>query len=283
MKKATFIAVMATAVVMLTGCSGKTPGQVQQDAEKQNSDVIIEQYGELLQNEKDLKAKDDEITKLKKQIEESEAADAEQVESESDTIKDLTEENEDLKERIEELEKTGEQSKQIESKNEKIKALTKENEDLKKQVEELKASAKQEIAEKTNSSATMKNDETAKVPLIPKDKEKIRVSALYHDNEIPLNVATEGNRSESINKANVITVKDANGKDVKDRDLSIVIDGVSVSNVYVVDKEFKEVEDLSYDSVDNTYSAYYYMPRGGQYTFLIQTTNGNHYYVSVVY
>lgn len=113
MKKTTFIAVMATAVVMLTGCGVKTPGQVQQDAEKHNSDVIIQQYEELLQNEKDLNAKDDEIAELKKRVEELEAAKAEQVESENDIIKDLTEENESLKERIEELDKTGEQSKQI--------------------------------------------------------------------------------------------------------------------------------------------------------------------------
>lgn len=283
MKKTTFIAVMATAVVMLTGCGVKTPGQVQQDAEKHNSDVIIQQYEDLLQKERDLNAKDDEIAELKKRVEELEAAKAEQVESENDIIKDLTEENESLKERIEELDKTGEQSKQIESKDKEIETLTKENENLKKQVEELKTSTKQETAQKTDSSVTVKSDEPAKLPLIPKDKEKIRVSALYHDSDIPLYVATEEKRAESINNAKVITVKDANGNDVRDRDLSIVIDGVSVSNVYVVDKEFKEVEDLSYDSVDNTYSVYYYMPRGGQYTFLIQTTNGTHYYVTVVY
>lgn len=273
MKKATtFIALAIVLVVMLTGCAVKTPGKVQEDAEKHNSDVIIEQYGELLQNEKALNAKDDEIADLKEKLG---AAEEEQVESEN-TIKELTE-------RIAELDKTGEQSKQIESKDEEIKALKKENEELKKQVEELKTSAKQETAEKTNSSVAVQSDETAKVPLIPKDKEKIRVSAFYHNSDIPLFVATEEKRAESINNAKVITVKDANGKDVKDRDLSIMIDGVSVSNVYVVDKEFKKVEDLSYGSVDNTYSAYYYMPRGGQYTFLIQTTNSTHYYVSIVY
>lgn len=280
--KTTFIAV-ATAVVMLTGCGAETPGQVQQNAEKHNSDVIIQQYEDLLQNEKDLNAKDDEIAELKKRVEELEAADAEQVESENDTIKDLTEENESLKERIAELDKTGEQSKQIESKDEEIKALKEENAGLKKQVEELKISTKQETAGKTNSPVIVQSDETAKVPLIPKDKEKIRVSAFYHNSDIPLYVATEENRGESINNAKVITVKDANGKDVKDRDLSIMIDGVSVANVYLVDKEFKKVEDLSYDGVDNTYKAYYYMPRGGQYTFLIQTTNGTHYYVTVEY
>lgn len=283
MKKATFIAVMATVVVMLMGCGAKTPGRVQQDAEQHNSDVIIQQYEIILQNEKDLNAKDDEIADLKKRVEELEAADAEQVESENDTIKDLTEENESLKERIAELDKTGEQSKQIESKDKEIETLTKENADLKKQVEELKSSVKQETTEKTNSSVTVQNDETAKVPLIPKDKENIRVSAFYHDSDIPLYVATEEKRAEAINNANVITVKDANGKDVRDRDLSIMITGVSVTNVYLVDEGFKKVENLSYDSVDNTYSAYYYMPRGGQYTFLIQTTNASHYYVSVVY
>lgn len=277
MKKTTFIAVMATVVVMLTGCGVKTPGQVQQDAEKHNSDVIIQQYEELLQNEKDLNAKDDEIAELKKRVEELEAAKAEQVESENDIIKDLTEENESLKERIEELDKTGEQSKQIESKDKEIETLTKENENLKKQVEELKTSAKQETVQKTNSSVTVKSDETAKVPLIPKDKERIRVSALYHDSDIPLYVATEENRQAAMDNAKSIYTG------VKDRHLNIMVDGVSVAGVYVVDKEFKKVEDLSYDNVDNTYSAYYYMPEEGQYTFLIQTTNGTHYYVTVVY
>lgn len=283
MKKATFIAVMAT-VVMLTGCGFKTPGQVQQDAEKHNSDVIIEQYEDILQYKEDLNAKDDEIAgledekeALQKRVEELEAADAEKVESENETIKDLTEENEGLKERIKELEKTGEQSKQIESKDKEIKALIKENEDLKKQVEELKASVKQETIKEPNTSVTVNGEEMVKIPLIPKDQEKIRVSALYHDEEIPLYVATEGNRAESINNAKDIY------KGVKDRHLSIIVDGVSVSNIYIVDEAFKKVEDLSYDSVDNTYSAYYYMSGEGQYTFLIQTTNGTHYYVTVNY
>ncbi len=273
MKKTTFIAVMATAVVMLTGCAAKTPGQVQEDAEKHNSDVIIEQYGDLLQNEKDLREKDDEIAGLKEKLG---AADEEQVESEN-TIKELTEENESLKERIAELDKTGEQSKQIESKDEEIKALKEENADLKKQVEELKASAKQETAGKTNSPVIVQSDETAKIPLIPKEKEKIRVSAFYHNSDIPLYVATEENRQAAMDNAKSIYTG------VKDRHLNIMVDGVSVAGVYVVDKEFKKVEDLSYDNVDNTYSAYYYMPGEGQYTFLIQTTNGTHYYVTVVY
>lgn len=273
-KKTTFIAVMATAVVMLTGCAWvKTPGEVQQDAEKHNSDVIIEQYGDLLQNEKDLNAKDDEIADLKEKLG---AADEEQVESEN-TIKELTEENESLKERIAELDKTGEQSKQIESKDEEIKALKDENAGLKKQVEELEASAKQETVGKTNSSVVVQSDETAKVPLIPKDKEKIRVSALYHNSDIPLYVATEENRQTAMDNAKDIYTG------ARDRHLNIVIDGVSVAGVYVVDKEFKQVEGLSYDSVDNTYSVYYYMPGEGQYTFLIQTTNATHYYVTVKY
>lgn len=219
--KTTFIAV-ATAVVMLTGCGAETPGQVQQNAEKHNSDVIIQQYEDLLQNEKDLNAKDDEIAELKKRVEELEAG----------------------------REETSENS---------------------------------ETASQAETSVVVENAETGKVPLIPKDQENIHVSALYHEKEIPLFVATEEKRAESINNAKVITVKDADGKDVRDRNLSIVIDGVSVAGVYVVDKEFKEVEDLSYDGVDNTYNAYYYMPIGGQYTFLIQTTNAVHYYVTVQY
>lgn len=222
MKKATFIAVMATAVVMLTGCGEEASDRAQENANHQESDVSVERYISMELYEEDMKAKEAEIA--------------------------------DLKDRVEVLEAGREE--------------TSEN---------------SETASRAETSVVVENAETGKVPLIPKNQENIHVSALYHEKEIPLYVATEEKRAESINNAKIITVKDANGKDVRDRDLSIVIDGVSVSNVYIVDKEFKEVEGLSCDSVDNTYSVYYYMPRGGQYTFLIQTTNGTHYYVTVVY
>lgn len=168
----------------------------------------------------------------------------------------------------------------------------------KKDIEDLKAQlavlneAGQNTAEESETIAVVQTSATAgtaevaeevKVPLIPKDQEHIQVSALYHDKEIELYAATEENRKNSINNAKVITVKDEKGKDVKDRNISIIISGVSVNKVYVVDEGFKEVEELSYDSVDNTYLAQYHMPGGGQYIFLIQTTNGTHYYVTVVY
>lgn len=144
----------------------------------------------------------------------------------------------------------------------------------KKDIEDLKAQlavlneAGQNTAEESETiavvetSATVETAEVAeavKVPLIPKDQEHIQVSALYHDKEIELYAATEENRKNSINNAEVITVKDENGKDVKDRNISIIINGVSVNKVYVVDEGFKEVEELSYDSVDNTYLAQYHM------------------------
>lgn len=211
MKKATFIAVMATAVVMLTGCTYEDQIAAQQTQ-------IDTQQTTIDQQEKD-------IEELKGQIAVLEAAGHNTAE-ESETIAVV------------------------------------------------QTSATVETAEAA---------ETVKVPLIPKDQEHIQVSALYHDKEIELCAVTEENRKDSINNAKVITVKDKNGKDVRDRDISIIIGGVSVNKVYVVDEGFKEVEELSYDSVDNTYLAQYYMLGGGKYIFLIQTTNGTHYYVSVVY
>lgn len=172
-----------------------------------------------------------------------------------------------------------------------IEQQEKDIEDLKGQLAVLNE-AGQNTAEESETIAVVQTSATAgtaevaeevKVPLIPKDQEHIQVSALYHDKEIELYAATEENRKNSINNAKVITVKDEKGKDVKDRNISIIISGVSVNKVYVVDEGFKEVEELSYDSVDNTYLAQYHMPGGGQYIFLIQTTNGTHYYVTVVY
>lgn len=218
MKKATFIVAMATAVVMLTGCTAKTPGKVQQDAEQFNSDTIIAQKETIDQQEKVI---------------------------------------EDLNNQIEVLKAAGQNT-----------------------AEESETIA---VVETSATVETAEAAEAVKVPLIPKDQEHIQVSALYHDKEIELYAATEENRKNSINNAEVITVKDENGKDVKDRNISIIINGVSVNKVYVVDEGFKEVEELSYDSVDNTYLAQYHMPGGGQYIFLIQTTNGTHYYVTVVY
>ncbi len=211
MKKATFIAVMATAVVMLTGC-----GSEEQIAAQQTQ--IDTQQTTIDQQEKD-------IEELKGQIAVLEAA-GHNTEEESETIAVV------------------------------------------------QTSATVETAEAA---------EEVKVPLIPKDQEHIQVSALYHGKEIPIYVATEENRADAINNATVITVKDARGNDIRDRDISIITSGVSVNKVYVVDEGFKEVEELSYDSVDNTYLAQYYMSGAGQYIFLIQTTNGTHYYAPVVY
>lgn len=219
MKKATFIAVVTTVVmVMLTGCGKTTPGQVQKNAEKFNSDTIIEQKDTIAQLEKDLQESNDENADLKAQIAELEASTGKKTSEKSETTT----------------------AKEVET----------------------------TVAVKT---------EEVKVPIIPKDQEKIQVSAFYHGKDIPLYVATEANRSAAIDNAVSIYTG------VMDRDLSIVVDGVSVTNVYLVDQGFHEVEDLSYDSVDNTYSAQYYMPGDGYYTFLIRTANGNHYYTTVVY
>lgn len=211
MKKATFIAVMATAVVMLTGCGS----------------------------------------------EEQIAAQQTQIDTQQTTIDQQEKDIEDLKGQIEILKAAGQNT-------------TEESETI-------------AIVQTSATAGTAEVAEEVKVPLIPKDQEHIQVSALYHDKEIELYAATEENRKDSINNAEVITVKDARGNAIRDRDISIIISGVSVNKVYVVDEGFKEVEELSYDSVDNTYLAQYHMPTGGKYIFLIQTTNGTHYYVTVVY
>lgn len=258
MKKATFIAVVATVVVMLTGCGE------QQKAEQHSSGVIIEQHNTINEQEKTINAKQDDIDELTTKNE------------------NLANENAELKEKLAELEANA--NKNPDAKDDEIDSLTSENENLKKRVEDLEAAAKkQETTQNSTTSTTVKNDEAVKVPLIPKDQENIRVSALYHGKEIPLYVATEENRADSINNAKSIAVQDARGNDIRDRDISFIINGVSVTNVYVVDDGFKEVEDLSYDGVDNTYLAQYYMPGAGQYTFLIRTSNGTHYYATVVY
>lgn len=221
MKKATFIAVVATAVVMLGGCGIKTPGQVQRNAEKFNSDTIIEQKDIILQQEKDLQAKDDEIADLKERIAELEASNQNETPEKSET-------------------------------------------------------SEATVTKETSTSVAVRKEEV-KVPIIPKDQERIQVSAFYHGKDIPLYVATDANRSAAIDNAEYIY------QGVMDRDLSIVVNGVSVSKVYLMDHGFHEVEDLSYDSVDNTYSAQYYMPGDGVYTFLIQTVHGSHYYTTVAY
>ena len=222
MKKATFIAVVTTVVVILAGCGSETSSQSQESVEQQNSDVNIERLVTMEVYEEDMQKKDNEIAYLKGKI------------------KDLEEANS----------KTQEES---------------------------------ETTETVETSAMVEATEAVKVPLIPKNQENIRVSALYHGKEIPLYVATEENRADAINNAKSIAVQDARGNDIRDRDISFIINGVSVTNVYVVDDGFKEVEDLSYDGVDNTYLAQYYMPGAGQYTFLIRTSNGTHYYTTVEY
>lgn len=251
MKKATFIAVVATVVVMLTGCGE------QQKAEQHSSGVIIEQHNTINEQEKTINAKQDDIDELTTKNE------------------NLANENAELKEKLAELEANA--NKNPDAKDDEIDSLTSENENLEA------AAKKQETTQNSTTSTTVKNDEAVKVPLIPKDQENIRVSALYHGKEIPLYVATEENRADSINNAKSIAVQDARGNDIRDRDISFIINGVSVTNVYVVDDGFKEVEDLSYDGVDNTYLAQYYMPGAGQYTFLIRTSNGTHYYATVEY
>lgn len=283
MKKSTFVALMATAVVMLTGCSGSVTilEENQENAEEYNStkqnETIAEPEDEADEDEKTITALLEENTDLKQRIEELEAA-ANKVESDTEEAKKLAEENEKLKKQVEELEAT---ANKVESDAEEAKRLAEENEKLKKQVAELEAAAKQETSQKTETktgTSVIVNSTGEKVPAIPKEQENIRVSAFYNGKDIPLEVADEANRATTINSPNFIA------KGCYVTEFELIITGVTVQNVYLIDAEagFKVVESLTYNSVDNTYCAHYTFPKGGKYSFMIQTVNGMHYYPETV-
>lgn len=109
--------------------------------------------------------------------------------------------------------------------------------------------------------------------------EKIQVTVIYNGEAISVVPQTEENRDKAFNDPLILNLP-AGGRM---RDISLMISGVTVKNVYIVDKQFEELDSLAYDTVDNTYLAYYYMPGAGQYNFLITTINGSHYYISVIY
>lgn len=149
-------------------------------------------------------------------------------------------------------------------------------------VKESPAETEAEKEEQSNSfeeTAKVKPESFEDIPVISLENEKIQVSVLYNGESTPITARTEAERDKAINDPLYLNVP----KNGRLRDISFLISGVSVKDMYIVDREFKVLEDIKYDSVSNTYSAYYYMPGGGQYTVLIETVNGSHYYVSVVY
>lgn len=65
-----------------------------------------------------------------------------------------------------------------------------------------------------------------------------------------------------------------------DRNLSFVIYGISIKNVYVNQKLLEE--EIAYNEKEQAYSFNYYMNGEGQYTFLVEADSGD-YYFSIKY
>lgn len=148
-------------------------------------------------------------------------------------------------------------------------------------VEETTETKKEEgsSSETTNTVAVEESDSEV-IPVISLGNEAIQVSALHNNKSYPITAQPEAERDKAIN--NPLNLNVPNGTRL--RDISFLISGVTVKDVYVVDKDdFQVLDNITYNSVDNTYLAYYNMPGGGQYTFLITTINDAHYYISVLY
>lgn len=148
-------------------------------------------------------------------------------------------------------------------------------------VKETSAKTEKEEVTSSETTNTVAADETDSevIPVISKENEEIQVSVLHNDKSYSITAQPEVKRDTAIN--NPLNLNVPNGTQL--RDISFLISGVTVREVYVLDEEFKVVNDISYDGVDTTYLAYYYMPCGGQYTFMITTINDTHYYISVLY
>lgn len=175
---------------------------------------------------------------------------------------------------------------------EQIQELQSENETMKNEMEKLSteiSSIKERnsltiksettVVSDNNESETTTQKESCEVQNISLQDEKIYVSVIYNNESIPINAYPEAKRDTAISEPYSLIVPESG----RLRDISFIISGITVKDVYVVDKQFQKIEDIKYSNVDNTYSFYYYMPGGGLYTFLVTTVNGTHYYFSVLY
>ena len=68
-------------------------------------------------------------------------------------------------------------------------------------------------------------------------------------------------------------------EEVMQRNIAFFISGIPVKSVYV---NQQKLEDVTYNEQEKMYVVSYYMPGEGQYSFIVETENGN-YYFSVNY
>lgn len=165
----------------------------------------------------------------------------EQVSTESREVENLTIENQQLKTEVEKL--------------------TTENQELKNQVDGL-----------TNELTKLKEELASSSAESNQINEEIHVSVLYNGKVITLS-PTSKDVDVIINPVDIYQGE-------YDRNLILLISGVSVKNVYV--NQTEKLEDITYNQTENVWSIPYYMNGEGQYTFLIETENGR-YYISVKY
>lgn len=167
------------------------------------------------------------------------------------------------------------QQEHVSTENREVENLITENQQLKTEVEKL-ATENQELKNQldslTNEVTKLKEQLASSSAESNQINEEIQVSVLYNGKVITL--------SPTSKDLDVISNPVDIYQGEYDRNLTLLISGVSVKNVYVNQSE--KIEEITYNETESVYSIPYYMNGEGQYTFLIETENGR-YYVSVIY
>lgn len=135
-----------------------------------------------------------------------------------------------------------------------------------------------ESSEEKSSEKTLVISSTSlEVPQISKENEDIMVTMFYCGNSFNCKVVSE------MNLGTLPNIKlPFYGEEI--RNVSLVISGVTVNAIYKVENNtWKQVENITFDTVDNTYLSSIYIDGSETNTFMIQTVNGNHYYVAIKY
>ena len=161
--------------------------------------------------------------------------------------------------------------------NEKLKKdnkkLVKDNEDLVVEVAELTATSKGQNNKIAFQEGEISRFETRLQELAAQAEKDTKPKLIRFYNGKLTEMVFQENEINAINHPVDIY------EEVTQRNIAFFISGIPVKSVYV---NQQKLEDVTYNEQEKMYAVNYYMPGEGQYTFIVETDNGN-YYFSVNY
>lgn len=174
------------------------------------------------------------------------------------------------------LKTTSDYTKQLKADNKKLvaanKKLVQDNEDLEAEVEELTAVSREKDEKIAYQTGQIEGLET-RIKRIEEQVEKDTKPKVLRFYNGKLTEVVFQDEMDAINHPVDIY------EGITQRDIAFFISGIPVKNVYV---NQQKLEDVTYNEQEKMYVVSYYMPGEGQYSFIVETENGN-YYFSVNY